>query len=170
MENQPLKARVEQKVKDELQNQLKQIYTPGTPITKPALFAGRQRLLETVRQTRGAGMNYVIQGPAGLGKTSFARQLFSGTRAFWHTASGDTDFVSIFLAVLLSTGGATAETERTASKKADVSVGLDAIGTKADFGTELSVKQVQVAAQKLDLNFVLDTSRGTREENRFDRD
>src|SRR5262249_49578768 len=40
--------------------------------------------------------------------------------------------------------------------RAGVSVGSDTIGTKADFGTELNVKQVQVAGQKLDLNFVLD--------------
>jgi len=101
-------------------------------------------------------MNYVIQGPAGLGKTSFARQLFSGPQAFWHTASEDTDFVSIFLAMLLSIDGAVTETERTKLKKAGAAVGSDAIGTKAEFGTELNVKQVQVAAQKLDLNFVLD--------------
>lgn len=156
MPKRPVKAREEQKVKDEIQDQLKHVYTPGTPITEPALFAGRQPFLDIVRQTRGVGMNYVIQGPAGLGKTSFARQLFSGTRAFWHTASEDTDFVSIFLAMLLSIDGAVTETERTELKKAGVAVGLDAIGTKAEFGTELNVKQVQVAAQKLDLNFVLD--------------
>ena len=156
MLNRPLKAREEQKLKDEILDQLKRVYTPGTPITKPALFAGRQQFLERVRQTRGAGMNYVIQGPAGLGKTSFARQLFSGPQAFWHTASEDTDFVSIFLAMLLSIDGAVTETERTKLKKAGAAVGSDAIGTKAEFGTELNVKQVQVAAQKLDLNFVLD--------------
>ncbi len=156
MSNRPLIAREEQVVEDEVQNQLKRVYTPGTPITEPALFAGRHQLLETVRSTRSVGMNYVIQGPAGLGKTSFARQLFSGTRAFWHTASEDTDFVSIFLAMLLSIDGAVTEAETTKLKKAGVSVGSDAVGTKAEFGTELNVKHVQVAAQKLDLNFVLE--------------
>jgi transcriptional regulator with AAA-type ATPase domain len=97
MSNRPLMAREEQKVQDELQDQFKHVYTPGTPITEPALFGGRHQLLETVRLTQGVGMNYVIQGPAGLGKTSFARQLFCGAGAFWHTASEDTDFVSFFL-------------------------------------------------------------------------
>jgi hypothetical protein len=156
MSNRSLMAREESKVADELQDQLKLVYTPGTPITKPALFAGRHQLLDTVRQTEGVGMNYVIQGSAGLGKTSFARQLFSGGRAFWHTASEDTDFVSIFLAMLLAIDGAVTEAERTRLMKAGVSVGSDAIGTKAEFGTELNVKEVQVAAQKLDLNFVLE--------------
>jgi len=58
--------------------------------------------------------------------------------------------------MLLSVDGAVTETERTELKKTGVSVGSDAIGTKAEFGTELNVKQVQVAAQKMDLNFVLD--------------
>ena len=156
MSNRSLTAHEESKVADELQDQLQLVYTPGTPITKPALFAGRHQLLETVRHAEGVGMNYVIQGSAGLGKTSFARQLFFGTRAFWHTASEDTDFVSIFLAMLLAIDGAVTEAERTRLMKAGVSVGSDAIGTKAEFGTELNVKQVQVAAQKLDLNFVLE--------------
>jgi schlafen family protein len=156
MSTRQLVAREEQTVTDEIQNQLKTIYTPGTPITTPALFAGRHQLLAIAREARGAGMNYVIQGSAGLGKTSVARQLFSGPRCFWHTASGDTDFVSIFLAMLLSIDDAVTETERTRLTKAGVAVGADAIGTKAEFGTELNVKQVQVAAQKLDLNFVLD--------------
>jgi hypothetical protein len=156
MSTQQLRAREEETVADELQDQLKHVYTPGTPITAPALFAGRQHLLATARQARGTGMNYVIQGSAGLGKTSFARQLFAGSRAFWHVASEDTDFVSIFLAMLLSIDDAVTETERTALTKAGVAVGSDAIGTKAEFGTEINVKQVQVAAQKLDLNFVLD--------------
>jgi hypothetical protein len=156
MSNRQLSARDEEKIKADLQDQFRQVYTPGTPITDPALFAGRLQFLEIVRQTRGVGMNYVIQGPAGLGKTSLARQLFRGEQAFWHTASEDTDFVSIFLAVLLSIGGAGEETERTVLKRAGVSLGSDAIGTKADFGTELNVKQVRVADQKLDLNFVLD--------------
>jgi len=66
MPNRQLMASEAQKVKDDLYDQLRQIYTPGTPITQRALFAGRQQLLETVKQTRGVGMNYVIQGPAGL--------------------------------------------------------------------------------------------------------
>jgi hypothetical protein len=166
MPNRPLKAQEEQQVKDDLQKQFKRVYTPTTPNIEPALFAGRQQLLETVRQTRGPGMNYVIQGPAGLGKTSFAGHMFSGTRAFWLTVSEDTDFVAIFLALLNRIGGADAETERTASKKADVSVGSDAIFTKGQFGIELNVKQVKVAAEKLDLNFVLE--RVKAHDNRVD--
>ncbi len=156
MSNRPKIAPEVQAVEDELQDQFKHVYTPGTPITKPALFAGRQQALKTVRQTRAAGMSYVIQGPVGLGKTSLAHQLFAGKRAFWHTASEDTDFVSIFLAALLAIGASMTEAERTELVKAGVSVSVKPIGTTAEVGTELNVKKVQVAAQKLDLNFVLD--------------
>jgi hypothetical protein len=156
MSNQSLTAGEESKVTDELQHKLNPVYTPGAPITEPALFAGRHQPLETVKQTRGIGMNYVIQGLPGLGKTSFARQRFSGTRAFWHTASEDTDFVSIFLAMLVAIDGAMTDAEKSRLVKAGVSGGSDAIFVKGEFGTELNVKQVQVAAQRLDLDLVLE--------------
>jgi hypothetical protein len=140
----------------ELQKELATIYTPGKPIDDPDLFSGRPDLLADLRAEMTVdGVDFVLYGERGVGKTSLWRVLLHGKRVQRHSASATDDFVSIFLRVLASLGEQFTEDERTHLAEISSSIGTDKV---ASIGSKLSSEDSErpVADRKLDLNFVLD--------------
>jgi AAA+ ATPase superfamily predicted ATPase len=140
----------------ELQKELATIYTPGKPIDHPDLFSGRPDLLADLRAEMSVdGVDFVLYGERGVGKTSLWRVLLHGKCVQRHSASATDDFVSIFLRVLASLGEQFTEDERTQLAEISSSIGTDKV---ASIGSRLSSEDSErpVADRKLDLNFVLD--------------
>lgn len=145
----------ELKVEKQLEDQLREVYTPGIPIRNPTLFSGRKAILEECRTHVGTGATLVIFGESGVGKTSFQNILTFDRRVFKIDASVDNDFVQLFRNVLVKLGETYTVTEVTDTSR---------IGGKAAFPTVTSVsydssheqRTEEIAPRKLDLDFVLE--------------
>jgi hypothetical protein len=143
--------------REELEEQLGEVFTPHAPISDIKLYSGRNEALSEGRTARDkSGMHLVIYGPRGIGKTSFGKMLF-GDRVLdhWYTGTNDVDFVAIFLTVLLRVNGAFTPAERSDLARLAGKLGVDKIAS-VEGTSELSTKDVVIAATKLDLNTVLD--------------
>lgn len=118
-----------------IQQQLAQIYTPGVPITDPALFSGRQRLLSDLRlELPVAGRNFVLYGERGVGKTSFYNVLLHGFSVERHNCSKQDDFVTIFLNILGKRGEQFTDADHELLAKAGYKIGGDKLFVTVEGG------------------------------------
>ena len=114
--------------------------TPGKPIDHPDLFSGRPDLLADLRTEMSVdGVDFVLYGERGVGKTSLWRVLLHGKRVQRHSASDTDDFVSIFLRVLASLGEQFTEDERTQLAEISSSIGTDKVA---------SIRQAPIGGQR----------------------
>jgi hypothetical protein len=140
----------------ELQEELAVVYTPGAPINDPRLFSGREQLLARLSQRLSEpGLNFILYGERGVGKTSLWQILLNGRRVQRHSASESDDFVSIFLRVLERLGEQFTPEQRRRLTGLSSQLGSDKIG---HIGTseESETSETPIARRQLDLNFVLD--------------
>jgi hypothetical protein len=97
-----------------VEKQLAEIYTPGTPITDPRWFSGRNDLLDSLgAQLEVPGTVYILYGERGIGKTSFYNVLLrkNGKRHVKYSCTSNDNFVTIFLNILRAWGEHLTETE-----------------------------------------------------------
>lgn len=135
---------------EDVKDQLGEIYTPGRPIIDTRLFSGRGELLERINDERHSGKHFIIYGPRQVGKSSFSHAAFPD--AYRHVCSRTSDFVSIFLAVLLEVNDAFTESERTELGHVGTSVGGGHLPVSGETFREAGVTNVVLAGQPLDVN------------------
>ena len=152
--NRKKQTAAEQK-KAELEKQLSKIYTPSSPITDSQLFSGRQQIIQSLRRHLSiAGMNFVLYGERGVGKTSFYKVSFDGYNIEVHNCSKNDDFITIFLNILSSRGEQFTEGERKLLADAGYKIGSDNL-LSVEGKISAEEKEEPIAKQRLDLNFVL---------------
>jgi ATPase domain predominantly from Archaea len=141
---------------DKIRKQASQIFTPGSPIQTPSLFAGRDSLIDNLKEQMDANAkkHVVLYGARGCGKTSFCNILLHGKHTLRHDCSNEDDFVTVFLHLLTKLGQHFTDTER--RQLADLGYDLgpqNVVVLKAKIEEEETKGPVE--KQKLNLNFVL---------------
>jgi hypothetical protein len=151
--------------REQVQEQLRAVYTPARPVRDPKLLSGRDGLLASSQGVVGTVTAFLLFGEPGVGKTSFALSLFAGKRIGLHTCSSRTDMPSVFGDLIDKLDAGFIETERTTSDELTSSVGVDKvvnIGTKMQEGS----KAEKIFKPTLDLNYIL--SELERQQDKFD--
>jgi hypothetical protein len=147
----PLRKRTVRGVEREqnaLYDRLKGAYTPDIPIVTPALFSGREDLLERARNLLGRpGATLVLFGDRGIGKTSFCNVLLYGKQFRSRQASAGKP-EELFVDILSDLGVDLTVAERSFTGRGGISSPLKLEG-------EVSQKQVPIAPRTSDVNLMV---------------
>jgi hypothetical protein len=140
--------------REQVQEQLRSVYTPSRPVRDPKLLSGRDALLASSQSQIGTVTGFLLFGGPGVGKTSFALSLFAGKRIGLHTCSATTDMASVFADLIDKLDAGFVEVERTVEDELAATAGVDkvfSVGSKLTMGS----KEEKVFKPTLNLNHVL---------------